>query len=205
MTTQLYLTPKDRGRALSLEQFESACGQEGYHYELIDGKLQVSPLPDMPHDFIRKWLERQLDDYSDRHPDILGHVQAPARVFVPGRVGGTTPEPDVACYRVFPEEANVEELNWQDFSPIAVAEILSEDTADKDLVRNRDLYLQVASIREYWILDPRTNANQPSLTVHRRRGQRWQQALEIAGGQTYITRLFPDFQLVLRVRKHRRR
>jgi Uma2 family endonuclease len=159
----------------------------------------------MPHDFIRKWLERQLDDYSDRHVDIIGHVQAPARVFVPGRTAGTTPEPDVACYREFPEEADVEELNGQDFSPIVVAEILSEDTADKDLVRNLDLYLQVPSIREYWIVDPQTNANRPSLTVYRRRGQRWQQPIEIGGGQTYTTRLLPDFRLLLSVRKQRRR
>ena len=205
MTTQVYLTPKDRGRALSLEEFESAGGQEGYHYELIDGKLDVSPLPNFPHDFIRKWLERRLDDYSDRHSEILGHVQAPARVFVPGRAAGTTPEPDVAGYRDFPEEPDVEQLNWQDFSPIVVVEILSEDTADKDLLRNLDLYLQVPSIREYWILDPRSNANQPSLTVHRRRGQRWQQPLEILGGNTYTTRLLPGFQLTLTVRKRRRR
>lgn len=204
MKTQVYLTPKDRGRALSLEEFESAGGQEGYHYELINGKLEASPLPNFPHDFIRKCLERLLDAYSDRHPEILGYVQAPARVFVPGRAARTTPEPDLAAYRYFPEEPDVEQLNWQDFSPIVVVEILWEDTADKDLVRNLDLYLQVPSIREYWILDPQSNANQPSLTVHRRRGQRWQQPIEIPGGDTYTTRLLPDFQLVLTV-KHRRR
>jgi Uma2 family endonuclease len=205
MTTQIYLTPKDRGRALSLEEFEHADGQEGYHYELIDGKLEVSPLPDLPHDFIRKWLERRLDDYSDQHPEVLGHVQAPARVFVPGRPAATAPEPDLAGYQDFPEAPAVEELNWQDFSPILVAEILSEDTADKDLVRNLDLYLQVPSIREYWILDPRTDANHPGLTVYRRRGQRWQRPIEISGGDTYTTRLLPGFQLTLIVTKSRRR
>ncbi len=205
MTTQLYLTPGDQGRALSRGEFEHADGQEGYHYELIDGKLEVSPLPDFPHDFIRKWLERRLDDYSDRHPEIIGHVQAPARVFVPDRPGTTTPEPDVAAYRDFPADPSVDELNWQDFSPVLVAEILSEDTADKDLARNLDLYLQVSSIREYWILDPRTSGNRPSLTVHRRRGRRWQQPIEIAGGESYTTRLLPDFELVMTVKKQRPR
>src|SRR5690348_17340648 len=104
MTTQVYLTPKDQGRALSLEEVEHASGQEGYHYELIDGKVEVSPLPNFPHDFIRKWLERRLDDYSDRHPEVLGHVQAPARVFVPGHTATTTPEPDLAGYQDFPED-----------------------------------------------------------------------------------------------------
>jgi Uma2 family endonuclease len=204
MKTQLYLTPKDQGRSLSLEEFEHAGSQEGYHYELIEGKLDVSPLPDLSHDFIRKWLERRLDDYSDRHPEIIGHVQAPARVFVPHDPEATTPEPDVAAYRDFPEDPSVDELNWRDFSPLLVAEILSIDTADKDLVRNLDLYLQVPSIREYWILDPRRNGNRPSLTVHRRRGRRWQQPIDIAGGDSYVTRLLPDFQLVLKVTKRRR-
>jgi len=61
------------------------------------------------------------------------------------------------------------------------------------------LYLQVPSIREYWILDPRDDADRPALTVHRRRGQRWQQSIEIASGQTYTTRLLPDFVLVMEV------
>lgn len=205
MRTQLYLTPKDQGRELSLEEFEHASGQEGYHYELIKGRLQVSPLPDLPHDFIRKWLERLLDDYSDRRPEVIGHVQAPARVFISDRPEDTTPEPDVAAYHDFPAEPSIDQLSWQDFSPILVAEILSEDTADKDLVRNRDLYLRVPSIREYWILDPRNHANHPSLLVHRRRGQRWQQPIAVAGGGVYVTRLLPNFQLTLTVAKRRRR
>jgi Uma2 family endonuclease len=95
----------------------------------------------------------------------------------------------------------VAELRWQDFSPVLVAEILSADTAPKDLVRNRDLYLQVPSIREYWIIDPRLSGDEPSLTVYRRRGQRWQQPIEVSGGATYTTRLLPDFKLLLRVRR----
>jgi Uma2 family endonuclease len=205
MSAPLYLTPRDQGRALSLEEFQSASGQEGYHYELIEGKLEVSPLPDFSHDFIRKWLERRLDDYSDRHPEVIGHVQSPARVFVSDRPGATTPEPDVAVYGDFPSDPPVDQLDWRDFSPLIVAEILSEDTADKDLVRNRELYLQVPSIREYWIVDPRVSANRPRLTVYRRRGRRWQQAIEVAGGEVYTTRLLPGFQLVLTVRKERRR
>jgi Uma2 family endonuclease len=64
MKTQLYLTPRDQGRALSLEEFEHAAAQEGYHYELIDGKLEVSPLPDRPHEDLRDWLRDQLKDYA---------------------------------------------------------------------------------------------------------------------------------------------
>ena len=85
MTTLLRLTPRDHGRALSLEEFQCATAQEGYRYELIDGKLEVSPLPDLPHEGLRKWLERRLDSYAERHPEVINRVQAPARVFVPNR------------------------------------------------------------------------------------------------------------------------
>jgi Uma2 family endonuclease len=91
----------------------------------------------------------------------------------PGYSSPTAPEPDVAAYQGFPLELPIEEWNWRDVSPILVAEILSEDSADKDLVRNRRLYLQVPSIREYWILDPRQDPDHPSLLVYRRSGQRW--------------------------------
>jgi Uma2 family endonuclease len=197
MVTQLYLTPRDRGRALTLEEFETAASQEGFHYELIDGKLDVSPLPNLPHDYLKEWLADWLREYARRRPEILRRVQAPARVFVPGRRPATAPEPDVAGYRDFPSRVPVARLRWQDVSPLLVAEILSEDTADKDLVRNRDLYLQVPSIREYWILDPLVDADRPSLTVYRRRGARWQRPMTVAGGDPYQTRLLPGFSLVL--------
>lgn len=197
MARQLYLTPQNQGRALTLEEFEHARGQEGYHYELIEGKLEVSPLPNLPHDFLRKWLENRLDQYAERHSQVINQVQAPARVFVPGRSATTAPEPDVAAYRNYPLHLPIVEMNWRDVSPLLVAEIISEDTADKDLVRNVHLYLQVPSIREYWIIDPREDADRPALLVYRRRGHHWQNPIAIDGGDTYTTRLLPGFALRL--------
>ena len=57
-------------------------------------------------------------------------------------------------------------------SPILVVEVLFDADPYKDLVRNVDLYLQVPSIREYWLLDARYSADEPTLIVHRRRGKR---------------------------------
>lgn len=200
MATQLYLTPKDQGRALSLEEFEHADSQEGYHYELIDGKLEVSPIPDLPHDDLLDWLRDSLRDYTRRYPEVINHIKGPARVFVPGRRPTTAPEPDIAAYRAFPLHLPLRQRRWRNVSPILVAEIISADNARKDLVRNRDLYLQVPSIREYWILDPRIDADRPSMLVYRRRGQRWQLPIEIASGDTYTTRLLPSFRLILDAR-----
>jgi Uma2 family endonuclease len=198
--TQLYLTPKDQGRAISLEEFEHADGLEGYHYELIDGKLEVSPQPDLPHDFLCEWLGNELRAYARRHPEVINQIQSPARVFVPGHTAPTAPQPDVVAYRDFPHGRPLRQLRWQDVSPLLVAEVISAETADKDFERNVPLYLEVSSIREYWILDHRQDADRPTLIVHRRRGQRWQRAIEVVGGATYRTRLLPGFELLLDVR-----
>ena len=65
MATLLYLTPADQGRALTLEEFERADALEGFRYELIDGRLEVSPEADLPHDRILRWLNRSLGRYAD--------------------------------------------------------------------------------------------------------------------------------------------
>jgi Uma2 family endonuclease len=197
MPTQLYLTPRDHGRALSLEEFEHCSAQEGYHYELIDGRLHVSPSPDMSHYLVCQWLRRKLEAYMAQHTEVINEVGGPVRVFVPGRRRPTAPEPDLVAYHDFPLHLPARQQRWQDVSPLLVIEVLLADTADKDLERNVALYLQVPSIREYWIVDPRIDPDHPSLTVYRRRGRRWQNPIEIAAGETYTTRLLPDFSLVL--------
>jgi Uma2 family endonuclease len=197
MKTLLRLGPKDHGRPLTLDEFTSAPYQEGYHYELIEGKLYVSPLPNLPHGFIERWLGRELDAYSNAHPEVINFVYGKTRVFVPDHPEVTAPEPDLAAYQDFPVDREPDELRWEDVSPVLVVEILSEDDPDKDLVRNVKLYLMVPSIREYWILDGRQSASTPSMLVFRRRGERWQKAIQIAHGDTYTTRILPGFTLTL--------
>jgi Uma2 family endonuclease len=183
-----------------LEEFQHAAAQEGFRYELINGKLEVAPAPDLPHDFLQGWLFESLSTYRRERPDIINYVSARARVFVPGRRATTAPEPDVAAYRDFPFHVPVAERRWQQISPILVAEVISPDTADKDLERNRVLYLEVSSVQEYWVFDQREDADSPTLTVFRRRGLRWQRPITVSGGGTYTTRLLPDFTLVLNLR-----
>jgi Uma2 family endonuclease len=201
MTTALKIGPADHGRPLTLEEFMAADGAEGYRYELIDGKLYVSPVPDLPHDRIDGWIAFRLTLYSQSHPEVVNYVSANPRVFVPGRTGTTCPEPDAAAYRDFPLDLPFDQVRWQDVSPVLVVEVLSPDTADKDLVRNRDLYFQVPSIREYWVLDTlQEGPDRPHLRVHRRWGGRWRE-LHLAPGQTYTTRLLPGFSLTVDPRR----
>lgn len=198
MRTQIYLTAADHGRALSWEEFASADAAEGFRYEMIEGRVCVSPVPGLPHDDLVEWLKSLFLAYSQQRPDIIRRVKGPARVFLAERTEDiTAPEPDVACYATYPSDLPKAERNWRAITPFLVVEILSEDNREKDLERNRRLYLEVASIQEYWILDPLEDADRPSLIAHRRRGTRWAPRRVLAAGATYTTPMLPGFSLVL--------
>jgi Uma2 family endonuclease len=124
-------------------------------------------------------------------------VSGRAEVVVPGRADVTRPEPDLVAFRDFPTGPALVGLRWDDVHPVLVVEIISPDDPEKDLVRNVDLYEQVTSVREYWVIDPRPDPDRPSLRVYRRRGRRRQKPIDVAFGETYAPRLMPDFALVV--------
>jgi Uma2 family endonuclease len=189
--------PRDHDRPMSLDDFMASEYQEGYQYELIDGRLYVSLQPNLPQGMAERWVYRKLDRYSEEHAEVINMVYGKCRVFVPNRPGVTNPEPDVTAYRDFPLGANFAELRWEFVTPVLVVEVVSVDDPDKDLVRNVELYAQVPSIREYWLIDNRDDADRPTMTVYRRRGRRWQRPIRLNFGDRYTTPLLPDFELVV--------
>jgi Uma2 family endonuclease len=200
MSIGLRLGLADHGHPVTLDDFEAAEFEEGYKYELIDGRLYVTPAPNMPEDRNVMWLLENLIAYKARHPRAINYLSQKARVFVPGRPAVTCPEPDISAYRGIPLRAPFEEVDWESVSPIIVIEVLFDADPHKDLVRNVDLYLQVPSIREYWILDARYTPSRPTLIVHRRRGRKWV-VREHMFGETYTTRLLPGFSLKIDPRR----
>jgi Uma2 family endonuclease len=196
MSTVLKLGPADHGRPMSLDEFLAGDYQEGHKYELIGGRLYVSPEANFPEGHVEKWLYRLLDRYAEEHPEVINYVHNKARVFVPGQDDLTNPEPDIAAYRNVPLDRPLRELRWQDISPVLVVEVLSPDDPSKDLQRNADLYLAVPSIKEYWVMDTRQDADEPALIAHIRHGKKWRIKTVAAGG-TYTTRLLPGFELLL--------
>jgi Uma2 family endonuclease len=196
MSTALKLGPEDHGKPLSYQEHMAGDYVGGYHYELIDGKLYVSPEANLTEYRVENWLYVRLLLYSVQYPDKINFVAAKARVFLPDREETTIPEPDIAAYRGFPRDRPIPEMRWQDVSPLLVVEMLSAEDPDKDLVRNVELYRQVPSIKEYWILDNREDPDRPTMLVYRRSGRGWRE-IEVGFGETYRTRLLPGFELVL--------
>jgi Uma2 family endonuclease len=197
MKTLLKIGPKDHGCSITDDELRCAEFVGGYKYELIDGRLYVTYAPDLPGDWIEKWLFFKVHLYATQHSQVINYLTNKARIFVPGRKKPTIPEPDFAAYCDFPTYLPIEEIHWEDVSPFLVAEILSKKNAEKDLVRNVQLFLQVPSIKEYWILDPLNAPERPTLLVYRRRSTRWQNVIEIPYGEVYTTRLLPGFKLLV--------
>ena len=193
MSTRVTWGPAEHGQALSLDEFLAGDYEEGHRYELIEGRLYVTPAPNYSHEWIVEFIRELLLRYRRKRPDIVNLVSSGARVFVPGAAGITAPEPDLALYRGVPPGPNVD---WRQISPLLVIEILGGDDEDKDLVRNVKLYHQVPSIGEYWVIDICEDPARPTMTVHRRRPRSWQK-IEVAFGETYRTDLLPGFELLL--------
>ncbi len=197
---KLKFSAKDHGRPLTLDEFFAGDYAEGCQYELIDGRLYVSPMPDPPENVVNQWILAKVFLYSQERSDVINYVTNRGRIIVQGRPGATAPEPDLAAYRNFPLDRPYRTIRWREVSPILVGEVLSPGDPAKDLVRNVELYWQVPTIREYWLLDTRESADQPTLRVHRRAGGKWR-ILEVGFGETYTTRLLPGFKLLLNPRK----
>src|SRR6478672_5571198 len=112
-TRQLGLA--DHGHPVALEEFESAEFQEGYKYEIIDGRLYVAPMPNLPEDQNVAWLYEKLVAYKLKHPNVIRYLSQKARVFVPGREELSCPYPDISVYRLFSSDPPPREQRWQNY------------------------------------------------------------------------------------------
>ena len=197
---QLKLGPTDHSRPLTLDDFDSADYEPGFKYEIIDGRLYVSPEANFPESVLERWLDRKLSRYSEDHPDVINYVAVKSRVFVKSGRKATVPEPDISVYHDLPLDLDYRDIHWRDLNPVLVAEVLVEGDVEKDLTRNPELYLAVSSIKEYWVLDGRDDPNEPALIQHRRHGKRWV-VRTFPYGSTFTTKLLPGFSLPIDPRK----
>jgi Uma2 family endonuclease len=193
---RIRLGRSDHGRIMSLEDFERAIGREGYRYELNDGRVEVFPTPELWHSDLVEWVDRSLRDYMNTVSATINKLFHRPRLYLPERRPSSL-EPDLIAFRLKRIDLPLKDRRWSDINPVLVIEVTSEDTAAKDLVRNVGLYLEIPSITEYWVIDPRPNPDEPMLSVYRRRGARWQRPIVVPFGGTYETRLLPGFRLLI--------
>jgi Uma2 family endonuclease len=125
--------------------------EDGNRYEVIHGRLFVSPSPSMAHQILLQELDGQLWTYLRAHP-IGALFPAPTGVTVDAT---TKVEPDLF---VSPLVAGRAPKSFPEAGALLLAiEVLSPSTMAKDRTQKRDLYLEMG-IPEYWIVDPDAKA-----------------------------------------------
>lgn len=149
----------------------------GNRYELIEGRLLVSPAPARPHLRTATRLHRMLLEAAPRHLAVsqnAGLVDGPRKTtyFIPDLVVVPDAVLDIDGPALLPPET------------LLAVEILSPDSRSTDEVTKRYWYARLG-IPQYWIVDPKGR----SLTVmllNAERG-RYRDAAVVRAGETWRT------------------
>ena len=150
---------------------------DGHRYELLDGTLIVSPAPGPPHQRVAVMLCHVLE------------LACPADLIVFPNVGvrigpHSALEPDVVVTRA----ADVSGARLTR-PPLLVAEILSPDSALRDLNLKKAVYERFG-IPSYWVIDP--DLEQPSLRAFELVNGEYREAAQVAQDVPYrALRPFP--------------
>ena len=128
----------------TLEEVHS-LPDDGNKYELVRGKLFVTPPPSDGHETIAARLTDILGPYVRKQG--LGYVYHPRAEM---RFEGSEVEPDLMVRQRHPNPI----CSWDDAPiPTVVVESISDSTRRRDHGPKRDLYMD-AGVAEYWIIDP---------------------------------------------------
>ena len=151
--------------------------------ELVDGRIEVLPVPTEEHQSIVFFLTQAL--YLFVRPRRMGKVLfSGLRVRMRAR---NFREPDVVFLGA-KTQAKRGSRFWQGAD--LVMEVVSEDDPDRDYVDKRSEYAK-AGIREYWIVDPRTR----SITQLTLKGRSYQERGVFKDGRAVSSALLKGFSV----------
>ena len=115
---------------------------DGNRYEVVDGRLFVTPAPSAVHQQIVAWLSARITPFVVANGVGVVHQSPSVMVKDDSQV-----EPDLM---VLP---NGVFIDWSRApTPILVVEVLSRSTRRRDLNEKRDFYIGRA-VEEYWVVD----------------------------------------------------
>jgi Uma2 family endonuclease len=148
--------------------------KDGRRYELVDGRLLVSPFARRAHQWGGKRLAGVLDDACPPHLAVIG----PINVDDPD---ATHFEPDLTVVRYAFRLVENGDL------PLLAVEVRSPSTAGRDAVLKRREYARLG-IASYWLLD----VDVPSLRVLELEGDDYVERAFVTGREPVsVTQPFP--------------
>ncbi len=183
--TKITVGPRDAGRRMSLDDFDTAEGLPGYIYELSKGVVIVSDVPGRRHLVQVQAVREQLATYKVQHPDEVNMVAGGGECKILIGEEESERHPDLAVYKHPPEQ---EEDLWATWVPDLVMEVVSPGSEQRDYDDKRQEYL-LFGVREYWIID----FGREEVLVLRRRGGRWTERV-VRPPERYATKTLPGFE-----------
>ena len=148
--------------------------------EFTDGFVEELPMPTDTHQTILAFLHVLFRAWVQPHGGVV--VESPLRMCIRE---GKFREPDLLLLR---DRSDSRRRNRYWLGADLVAEVVSPDDPDRDLVEKRADYAE-AGIPEYWIADPRDE----TLTVLVLRGEAYVEHGRYARGETAASALLEGF------------
>lgn len=138
--------------SITFEEYLTYDDGTGFHYELVDGRLELMNPPTIEHFLITKLLEQLLDAEINRCSlPWLCLREAGVRT---GRNKSRLTDLCVVKLEQARELANMSAV-FQ-FPPLLIIEVVSPESVKRDYRYKRSEYAAL-EVPEYWIVDPLTN------------------------------------------------
>jgi Uma2 family endonuclease len=138
--------------SITFEEYLNYDDGTGFHYELVDGRLELMNPPKIEHFLIVKWLEQLLDAEIKR-------LNLPWLCFRESGVRTGRNKSRLTDLSVVTLEQARELLNESavfQTAPLLIVEVVSPDSLKRDYRYKRSEYAAL-EVPEYWIVDPLTN------------------------------------------------
>ena len=177
--------PDSAGILMTPAEFDRADFVEGWRYELINGRLIVSPIPSEAESDPNEELGSWLRVYRSSHPQGASlDATLQERIVKTGRNRRRADRVIWAGLGRKPRKGE---------TPTIVAEFVSSGKSDRkrDYEEKRAEYMAI-KVKEYWILDRFERV----MTVFIRRGGKIIKRV-VKENETYTTDLLPGFELSL--------
>ncbi len=143
---------------------------DGHRYELLDGTLIVSPAPGLPHQRVAIVLAMLLEQACPEDLIVFPNVNVRLEE-------ATALEPDVVI-------ARRTDLGGARLAgpPLLVAEILSPDSALRDLNLKKAAY-ERSGVPSYWVIDP--DLDRPALRAFELSAGTYSEVAHVTGDQAF--------------------
>ena len=133
---------------ISYEDFLKLSEESENRYEYIDGEVYLLASPSYDHQNIIMELSNSF--YNWFKGKKCRPLTAPFDVTLTKEGNQNVVQPDII---VICDTENINERRRYTGTPAMVAEVLSESTRQKDMMKKLDLYF-CSGIQEYWIINP---------------------------------------------------